>query len=145
MPRFLLYMRIAYSATCLIACVLLIVLWVRSYWRQDILQCGHNRALASNLGCIEAGIISLGPAIKNRWIITTAPRNRRDWPTYSFLGFGYSPDKFWPIAIFPNWALTILLAIFATAPWIRYRFSLRTLLIATTLVAVMLGLVVCLR
>jgi len=26
-------LRIAFSATCLIACVLLIVLWVRSYWR----------------------------------------------------------------------------------------------------------------
>ncbi len=26
------YLRIAFSATCLIACVLLIVLWVRSYW-----------------------------------------------------------------------------------------------------------------
>src|SRR5438132_5384486 len=25
-------LRIAFSATCLIACVLLIVLWVRSYW-----------------------------------------------------------------------------------------------------------------
>ena len=30
--RFLRYLRIAFSATCLIACVLLIVLWVRSYW-----------------------------------------------------------------------------------------------------------------
>jgi hypothetical protein len=32
MSRFLRYLRIAFSATCLIACVLLIVLWVRSYW-----------------------------------------------------------------------------------------------------------------
>src|SRR4051794_41795509 len=28
-------LRIAFSATCLIACVLLIVLWVRSYWWVD--------------------------------------------------------------------------------------------------------------
>src|SRR6476660_5145825 len=28
-------LRIAFSATCIIACALLIVLWVRSYWRQD--------------------------------------------------------------------------------------------------------------
>ena len=32
MSRYLRYLRIAFSATCLIACVLLIVLWVRSYW-----------------------------------------------------------------------------------------------------------------
>jgi hypothetical protein len=29
-PRFLRYLRIAFSATCLIACVLLIALWVRN-------------------------------------------------------------------------------------------------------------------
>src|SRR4051794_14830990 len=28
-------LRIAFSATCLIACVLLIALWVRSYWMDD--------------------------------------------------------------------------------------------------------------
>jgi uncharacterized membrane protein YbhN (UPF0104 family) len=28
-------LRIAFSATCLIVCVLLIVLWVRSYWIVD--------------------------------------------------------------------------------------------------------------
>jgi hypothetical protein len=28
-------LRIAWSAFCCIACVLLIVLWVRSYWQRD--------------------------------------------------------------------------------------------------------------
>jgi len=31
---------------------------------------------------------------------------------------------------------------FATFPWLIYRFSLRTLLIATTLLAVLLGMIV---
>ena len=31
-------LRIAFSATCLIACVLLIVLWVRSYWWMTIVR-----------------------------------------------------------------------------------------------------------
>jgi hypothetical protein len=31
-------LRIAFSVTCLIACVLLIVLWVRSYWWSDDLE-----------------------------------------------------------------------------------------------------------
>ena len=35
MRRFLRYLRIAFSVTCGIACVLLIVLWVRSYWTID--------------------------------------------------------------------------------------------------------------
>src|SRR5436309_31493 len=38
MPRFLRYLRIAFSATCGIACVLLVVLWVRSYWWYDELR-----------------------------------------------------------------------------------------------------------
>ncbi len=35
-----------------------------------------------------------------------------------------------------------ILAVFATFPWIRWHFSLRTLLIAITLVAVVLGVLV---
>jgi len=30
------YLRIAFSVTCGIACVLLVVLWVRSYWSVDM-------------------------------------------------------------------------------------------------------------
>ena len=33
-------LRIAFSATCLIACVLLIVLWVRSYWCTEDISFG---------------------------------------------------------------------------------------------------------
>ena len=52
------------------------------------------------------------------------------WIATSELPFGY-------------WFLRIA-ALFAAAPWMRclWRFSLRTLLIATTLVAVVLGLIV---
>jgi hypothetical protein len=31
-------LRIAFSVTCLIACVLLIALWVRSYWKVDAID-----------------------------------------------------------------------------------------------------------
>ena len=43
----------------------------------------------------------------------------------------------------PHWFVTLLFALFAAIPWIRrkWRFSLRTLFIVTTLVAVMLGLI----
>ena len=47
-----------------------------------------------------------------------------------------------------NVPLLVCFAAFAVLPWIRqlrYRFSLRTLLIATTLIAVALGLIVWLR
>jgi hypothetical protein len=45
----------------------------------------------------------------------------------------------------PHWPLVLLSAALAVAPWFKWRFSLSTLLIATTLVAVGLGIVVALR
>jgi hypothetical protein len=44
----------------------------------------------------------------------------------------------------PYWFIVLVTAAFSVAPWIQWskRFSLRTLLIAMTLVAVVLGLVV---
>ena len=39
----------------------------------------------------------------------------------------------------------LIVVLVATAPWLRRSFSLRTLLIATTLVAIGLGLIVWLR
>ena len=42
----------------------------------------------------------------------------------------------------PHWFALVVVALLATSPWLSYRFSLRTLLIATTLVAVVLGLIV---
>jgi hypothetical protein len=45
----------------------------------------------------------------------------------------------------PHWVLAIAPATLAAVPWFRFRFSLRTLLITTTLAAVGLGLMVWLR
>ena len=42
----------------------------------------------------------------------------------------------------PYWFLTLFSAALAAAPWLRWRFSLRTLLLAITLIAVVLGLIV---
>ena len=59
------------------------------------------------------------------------------------LGFAFSHQKV-PLSIrlvLPYWSLVIVAGGFGAMPWIR-RFSLRTLLIATTLVAVVLGLIV---
>src|SRR5262245_19847836 len=54
MRRFLRYLRIAFSATCAVACVLLIVLCVRSYWIRDGVS-GNNglRYLCIDTFCDE--------------------------------------------------------------------------------------------
>jgi hypothetical protein len=42
----------------------------------------------------------------------------------------------------PLWLVSAVAASIAAVPWVRFRFGLRTLLIATTLVAAVLGLIV---
>jgi hypothetical protein len=42
----------------------------------------------------------------------------------------------------PYWLLLLLATTITATPWIKWRFSLRTLLIVTTLVAVTLAIVV---
>ena len=44
----------------------------------------------------------------------------------------------------PHWFAALCPAALAAIPWIRWRFSLRTLLIATTLVAAALGTILAL-
>ncbi len=154
MSRFLRYLRIAFSATCLIACVLLIVLWVRSYWRMDdISRTGGTSAtisLRSDLGRLEA---STGPAV-----------NLSSPPSWQYWGYEQAPSttdsvksRPWfrkrfrwhrsaalSLIEVPHWFLIIISGTISVLPWIRpsRRFSLRTLLLATTLVAAVLGLIV---
>jgi hypothetical protein len=44
--------------------------------------------------------------------------------------------------VIPGWWVAFTTTLAAAAPWVQFRFSLRTLLIATTLVAVLLGFAV---
>ena len=149
-------LRIAFSATCSIACVLLIALWVRSYRRIDNCS-GHigEPFLVIRASRGELGIGSLTSPSKTYplWSITSdKPDGKRLWspvledrPPLSWVGIRYqqlSPV----IALFTvrYWLPVLITAIFAYAPWIgrATRFSLRALLIATTLVAVVLGIIV---
>ena len=115
-------LRIAFSAACLIACVLLIVLWVRSYrhpW--------HYQAR------FDGG-----------WANGTSKDGAFGWETFRIVSASHLMLNKTGHSL-PCWLPTTLAAAVAVAPWIRYldwQFSLRTLLIATTLVAAALGVIV---
>jgi hypothetical protein len=57
------------------------------------------------------------------------------WPTFYSSRIGYSLRV-------PYWLLVAFTGFLTSAPWLNCRFGLRTLLIATTLVAAVLGLIV---
>jgi hypothetical protein len=111
-------LRIAWSVFCGIACVLLIVLWVRSY-----------------SGTYEG------------WHTLTRFPNG---PTYFYDSFEgrlrITTPQYWEARAFSisHWMCVTVFVGLVCLPWLRWsnRFSLRTLLIATTLVAVVLGLAV---
>ncbi len=154
MKRVLRYVRIVFSATCLIACVLLIVLWVRSYWRNDVCSIGVHSSQELGFDSIwgELGLLTMPKTLgTNGWHVasypiepdTTFPILKEDMtPIDSTFGFRFIASANMSAAFIPYWFLTLLSAILATAPWLPRRFSLRTLLIATTLIAVVLGLIV---
>jgi hypothetical protein len=150
-------LRIAFSAMCGVLCLLLIVLWVRSYRHWDfggshngfldhwttrfdsisgILRIEHSAAhkmanmLKARIGyAYEWKFITLEESLP----LAARTQQRLQWKINS------ENQE----VIVPYWCLTLICGIVGAVPWIRWklRFSLRTLLIATTLVAVALGLI----
>jgi hypothetical protein len=151
------YLRIAVTALSLTACVLLIALWVRSYWRFDKAQ-GHigetriTYLAAQGKLMLYVGRSGIGP----RWEWRSKVIGERHSIGFNRLnldgGRGYS-CRFFSVAFSSRrafawmhfWLPVSLIASLAGTPWLRSRFSLRTLLIATTLVAVGLGVFVITR
>jgi hypothetical protein len=150
-------LRIVWSLFWGIACVLLIVLWVRSHYYLDSYRFWAGRsntaAIDSKGGRIYFSVSASGGADLEPYI---GNKKRSEGETdilngiiasENHLGFGrYIDLKLVNTStfIFPHWFAAIVSVTLAAVPWIRWsnRFSLRTLLIATTLVAVVLGWIV---
>jgi len=155
MLRYLRYLRIAFSATSLVACVLLIALCVRSYRSDDHLLVtvfGNREVQASSIIGRMAVVTFRSPVSRSVWRVesramSTGRRQqeevlRQEQRRFNIY-FAQNNPAIYGVAV-PHWFPVLVLAALAAAPWIRWsrRFSLRTLLIATTLVAVVLGIFV---
>jgi hypothetical protein len=131
-------LRIAWSVAWGVFAVLLIALWVRSYWRVDDVarfQGGDMYLLESAYGSLRP-VYSRGMGGPNKWHFESVPMSEAQ---YRHSAFGWDaadyPNYF--MAYMPHWLPTLLLAALAAVPWVKWskRFSLRTLLIATTVIA----------
>jgi hypothetical protein len=125
--------------------VLLIVLWVRSYYRTDLLvgpwYWGGSFNLASMQGQVGLAVM-LAATVSFGVVRDTSDRLFVNPEYCSQLGFRFSKNAVRRIAVIPYWFLLCATLPLPLVPWIRTRFSLRTILIGLTLVAVALGLVV---
>jgi hypothetical protein len=152
------YLRIAVSVVSLVACVLLIALWVRSYWYWDQL---YNPITQTRLVIVESAsgravlvMTSTVPGSPWTWHLSQrldgkywgGPlQNVQEENRHTGIGgFGYYVTPWNTTYRVPYWFLVLLFAMLGAAPWIKWskQFSLRTLLIATTIVAMVLGAVV---
>jgi hypothetical protein len=116
---------------------MLILLWIRSYWAEDgvIWNAEHRVGMFSTHGQIRVSISSVtfagGPLLQ--WHTTN------DFMPDGIGWWFYQAGPRHMFVVFPCRLPVAVLGLLAAAPWIhrfRWRFSLRTLLVATTIVAV---------
>lgn len=138
------YLRMLFTAICGVLCLLLIAFWVRSYWWVEQLPVpipgNHVIGLATMPGVFAV-------AIDPNW-------GRPPWTTLSnpageWLAWGgYNHSRVWGFfgiqataVIIPFWFAILIATSMVGIPWLHWHFSLRTLLIATTLIAAILGII----
>jgi hypothetical protein len=139
-------LRIAWSVAWGVVAVLLCVLWVRSHRVRDVFSFvdswNHFISAGSNNGTVYFQLSGTGDHLSSfygRWIHVSGDASE---PGEVFKWQPNTPGLWGGSICFPHWFSILLIAVLTAAPWIGRRFSLRTLLIAMTLVAVGLGLIV---
>jgi hypothetical protein len=153
--RIFLCLRIAFSAACLIACLLLIALWVRGYSSEDYvyfpltsdrmitIHSTANRLTTStySLARVQNSPVWRSGVILKGWGRMKFPGQQSNPSPNRMFSAGTDFNSAW-IRV-PYWFPLLPCVAAAAIPWLghsRLRFSLRTLFVATTLAAIVLGL-----
>jgi len=150
-------LRIEWSVAWGVIAVLLCVLWVRSFrmirpdWPTPFAEAGnyaiystHGSLLAANGLFLEYHPVNLNSYFIPRRFQSLDPgtfQHVRQHMTWSGFHAEYRSSAYWSFQA-PYWFPNTLAAVLIALPWLPHRFMLRTLLIAMTLVAVVLGLIV---
>jgi hypothetical protein len=129
--------------------VLLIVLWVRSFWHLDgyAVPVGRVNYVAQSLrGSIvldwSAGKYTI---LSGYWSVPASIASVSDdipGATWRFLCLRLTKLPNEIALVMSMWFGLVVTVGIATTPWLRWRFGLRILFIVTTFIAVLLGLVV---
>lgn len=138
------FLKVAVTAVSLLLCVVLIVLWVRSYYRWDSVGIRFDDRLFNFVsfdGMAATIIYGEDPlwGADEIWIYEQLEIERTEArePPWHFS----STRDFPLVAVAPNWFLVTILATIAAFPWIKSCFSLRTLFIVMTLFAIFFGMI----
>jgi hypothetical protein len=135
-------LRIAWSVLWGVVAVLLVVLWARSYWWSDV--------ITLTTPPFDAGIDSASGGTTISFFVDADRELTTEWirKSYRHTPSMRPPNASWKFEIYvtgngldvslPHWLYVMITSVIAAASWIQ-RFRLRALLIATTLVAMLLG------
>jgi hypothetical protein len=149
-------LKITASFGCALACFAVLALWVRSYFWHDMAVVSPTITTAININSMQGKMSfqhvswapSANPSILELYVRRLGP-GENSWKYGWFvLGFGISDYGSSDLTHFtyyaPHWAVFLPLAFASVEFWWprHYRFGLRTMLIATTAVAIILGLIV---
>lgn len=121
--------RIAFSVVCGVLYLFLVSLWVRSQSQVQVIS-SHQFSVKAYRGVLQIGVFWKQPPAKP-WVLI--PVDQKVWPYW-----GWYSDKNMMVFNMPVLLVAAVSGIGTVAPWIRWskRFSLRTLLIAMTAVAI---------
>lgn len=133
-------LRIAWTMVWGFVALLLCVLWARSYWHNELCYWTATNRTHTSLGS-NSGVMYFS---RNKLEATLTPR---DWtyanfPPHETIWSHWCRCDGWNQHIdvgVSHWTIVLSVSILGSLPWLPLRFSLRTMLIATTLVAASLG------
>jgi hypothetical protein len=151
--RIIRFLRIGWTGLFAVVCAILIALWVRSYWRWENVAWGittqQGILVGSQSGAAVLQYVAGATGGLLKWQVQSLSVRDTTRPPIggieeSVAGFHiHGSWRSYFMVCVPYWFLVPLSVAVAAAPWSKWsrRFSLRTLLIATTFVAVLLGLI----
>jgi hypothetical protein len=141
-------LTIAFSAVCGTVCLLLIALWVRRYFAQDVITGPLSDTTSLGISSRPEGIgVFYQEFSTPQWrLLSLRPDIPNINPYAAFSGFGLcrAEGELFGIIV-PYWFLVVATGAPATVLLVKawpWRFSLRTALIVTMLIAAVLALVV---
>src|SRR5262245_36091813 len=146
-PRRFWWLRFAASAAFVMLCLLIAASWVRSYWAYDTLTLVQPKTpVYYGVGAAQGVLMFVLPTDKTllakfrewQWQLNTLTFQSIALPTK--FGFAFFRDSTEVDLAVPHWFALLLSAALAALPWLRFRFSLRTMLIVTTLIALLLAI-----
>ena len=141
------FLRIAVTVLSLATCVLVVALWVRSYERCDRVYGPLSRGRVVGISTTHGGayVLWYTPYAAVSWTIESSDRSDRPDIQPSVSAMGFELYRYGDAQGFgmPFWFMFLAVACLTAGIIFKpeWRFSLRTLLIAITLVAVGLGII----